>query len=51
LFKSSQRCRSVFLVEDVERRQTDVGNFFLTEEEFVMRYGVLHRHIHCRPSS
>jgi hypothetical protein len=51
LFKSSQRCRSVFLVEDVERRQTDVGNFFLTEEEFVMRCGVLHRHIHRRPSS
>jgi hypothetical protein len=50
-FKSNKRCRGVFLVEDVERRQTDIGNFFFTEEEFVMRCCVLHRHIHRRPSS
>jgi len=28
-----------------------VGNLFLTEEEFVMRRGILHRHIHRRSSS
>jgi len=50
LYASLERC-VVLLVEDVEGRQADVGNFFLTEEEFVMRCGVLHRHIHCRSSS
>jgi len=34
----------ILLVEDVEGRQTDVGNLFLTEEEFVMRCAILHRH-------
>jgi hypothetical protein len=29
---------SVFPVEDVERRQADVRNFFLTEGEFVTRF-------------
>jgi hypothetical protein len=24
-----------FLVKDIERRQVDVGNFFLTEEDFI----------------
>ena len=41
----------ILTVEDVEGRQVDVGNFFLPEEEFVMRCGILHRHIHCRCSS
>jgi hypothetical protein len=27
------------MVEDVEGRQVNVGNFFLTEEEFMMRCG------------
>jgi len=36
----------VLLVKDVEGRQANVGNFFLTEEEFMMGCGVLHRHIH-----
>jgi uncharacterized protein involved in copper resistance len=26
---------SIFLVEDIERRQADVGEFLLTEKEFV----------------
>jgi hypothetical protein len=50
LYASLERC-VVLLVEDVEGRQADVGDFFLTEEEFVMRCGVLHRHIHRRSSS
>jgi hypothetical protein len=49
-FAKLRRC-SVFFVEGVKRRQTDVRNFFLTEEEFVMSRGVLHRYIHCRSSS
>jgi hypothetical protein len=37
----------VFLVEDVERPQTDVGDFLLTEIDFVTRGGILGRHV-CR---
>jgi hypothetical protein len=36
-FLTDLRCRSVFFVEDVERRQTDVGDFLLTEKDFVIR--------------
>jgi hypothetical protein len=50
LYASLERC-VVLIVEDVEGRQVDVGNFFLTEEQFVMRCGILHRHIHRRSSS
>jgi hypothetical protein len=50
LYASLERC-VVLMVEDVEGRQVDVGNFFLTEEELVMRSGILHRHIHRRSSS
>jgi hypothetical protein len=47
---TSLQCCVVLFVEDVEGRQVDVGNFFLTEEEFVMRCGILRWHIHCRSS-
>jgi hypothetical protein len=30
-----RRCPIAFLVEDVERRQADVRNFFLTEEDLI----------------
>jgi hypothetical protein len=50
LYATPKRC-VILIVEDVEGRQVDVGNFFLTEEELVMRCGVLHRHIHRRSSS
>jgi hypothetical protein len=30
---------SIFLVEDIERRQTDVGDFLLTKKEFVLLRG------------
>jgi hypothetical protein len=36
------------MVEDVEGRQADVGNFFLTEEEFVIWRGVLRSDIRRR---
>jgi hypothetical protein len=36
-FFTDLRCRGVFLVEDVERRQTDVGDFLFTEKDFVIR--------------
>jgi hypothetical protein len=39
-----------FLVEHVERRQADVGDFFLTEREFVTRLDVPRRNIRCRAS-
>jgi hypothetical protein len=25
----------IFLLEDIERRQTDIGDFFLTKKDFV----------------
>jgi hypothetical protein len=30
---------SIFLVEDIERRQTDVGDFLLTKKDFVLLRG------------
>jgi hypothetical protein len=39
-------CPDVFLVEDIERRQGNVGNFLLTKSDF----GVPGRHVHCRSS-
>ena len=30
---------SIFLVEEIERRQTDVGDFLLTEKNFVLLRG------------
>lgn len=37
----------VFLIEDIERRQSDVGDFLLTESEFVAISGAPRRRIHC----
>ena len=42
------RCSGVFLVEDIERRQSDVGDFFLTEGDDLTGCRVLQRCIHCR---
>jgi hypothetical protein len=39
---------SVLIVENVERRQADVGNLFLAERDFVIRRGRLQRHIRGR---
>jgi hypothetical protein len=41
---------SVLIVENVERRQADVGNLFLAERDFVIRRGRLQRHIRGRCS-
>jgi hypothetical protein len=30
---------SIFLVEDIERRQTDVGDFLFTKKDFVLLRG------------
>jgi len=30
-----RRCSVAFLVEDVERRQADIPDFFLTEEDLI----------------
>jgi hypothetical protein len=38
----------VFLVENIEGRQGNVGDFLLTESEFVALSGVRRRHIYCR---
>jgi hypothetical protein len=49
------RCSEVFLVEDMERRQADVENFFLTESKALKRRRILRRYIRyrsagrCRP--
>jgi hypothetical protein len=39
--------RGVFLVENVECREADVGELFLTEEDFLTRRGILGRCICC----
>ena len=44
------RCFGVFLVEDIECRQADVGDFLLIESDFVTRGDGLRRYYHCRPS-
>jgi hypothetical protein len=36
-FFAELMCCSVFLVEDIERRQADVRDFLLTEKDFVSR--------------
>jgi hypothetical protein len=41
--------RYVLLVEGIERRQADVGDFLFTEGDFVTRCNVRHGlHIRCR---
>jgi hypothetical protein len=40
-------CSVALLVEDVERRQADVGDFFLTESDLIAIFGIWHRHIRC----
>jgi hypothetical protein len=43
------RDRRVFLVEHIERRQADVGDFFLTQREFVARIDMPRRDIRGGP--
>lgn len=38
----------VFLVEDIKRRQTDVGDFFFPERDFMVRCGLVRRDIPSR---
>jgi hypothetical protein len=42
-------CSVAFLVEDIERRQADVRDFFLTESDLIAIFGVRRRHIRCQP--
>ena len=49
LYAGSQCC-DVFFVEDVERRQADVGDFLLGESDFVAHSSVRRRHIRRRPT-
>ena len=44
------QCCDVFFVEDVERRQADVGDFLLGESDFVAHSSVRRRHIRRRPT-
>jgi hypothetical protein len=37
----------ILLIEDIERRQSDVGDFLLTESEFVAISDAPRRRIHC----
>ena len=39
------RRAGVFLVENIECRQVDVGDFLLVERDFVTHYGILRQHI------
>jgi hypothetical protein len=41
-------CVFAFFVEDIERRQADVGDFLLTESDLIAISGVRRRH-NCRP--
>jgi hypothetical protein len=36
------------MIEDIERRQADVRDFFVTESDFVTRCDLLRRHIRSR---
>jgi hypothetical protein len=45
---AQSRCRRVFLVDDIERRQTDVGELFFTEYDFMARRDLLQRKIRRR---
>jgi hypothetical protein len=48
VYQAPKRSR-VLLVEDVERRQADVGDFLFTEDDFVTRCHVrCQRSVHCR---
>ena len=38
-FLEERRWSSIFLVEDIERRQIDVGDFLLTKKDFVLLRG------------
>jgi len=38
----------VFLVDDIERRQADVREFFFTEYDFMARRNLLQRHVRSR---
>src|SRR5262245_21202970 len=40
-------CPDVFLVEDIERRQGNVGNFLLTKSDFLALCGAPGRHVGC----
>ena len=40
----------MFLVEDIERRQTNVGDVFLNQSDFGMCHCVPRRYIHCGPT-
>ena len=44
-FFADLRGYGIFLVEDVERRQTHVRNFLLAEKDLMIRRGVLRRDI------
>jgi hypothetical protein len=47
-YAAGSLCR-VLLVEDIERRQADVGDFLFTEGDLVTRCNVWQRlHIRCR---
>ena len=39
------RGRGIFLVEDIERRQADVREFFFAQRDFVARCNLLQRHV------
>jgi hypothetical protein len=45
---AAARFRGVLLVEDVERRQTDVGDFLFTEGDLMTRCNVWQRLRICR---
>jgi TPP-dependent trihydroxycyclohexane-1,2-dione (THcHDO) dehydratase len=44
---AGRMCSGVFLVEDIESRQADVEDLFLTESNYVTRCSVLRRYIFC----
>jgi hypothetical protein len=45
---SGPGCRNVFLIEHIERRQANVGDFLLTESDFVAVARVARRQIRCQ---
>jgi hypothetical protein len=46
--EAASQCSSSLIVENIKRRQADVGDFLLTQSDFVTHFGFRRQHIRCR---
>jgi len=45
---TGSECTDILFVEDIECRQANVRDFLFSENDFVARFDLLCRHVHCR---